>query len=477
MRRVFFQSGTDSGSSASARGAVGGLVPAGTLDGVGLDAVALTEDTSVTLGNPERGFFQYTETHYESDNSGHVALDAEDIAADRTSLGRTLLFRYFGLEKYKGLDTIDSTYLDLLAADLAAARTAGVKMIPRFTYSNTQVAEPGPYNSDATPARVVAHIGQLAPVLNEYADVIFAIQAGFVGTWGEWYYTDNFADDGSQPWVLTSQNWSDRQSVVDALLTGLDDRVFILLRYAGLKDHWYPHPSSHADTRRLGWHNDSFLAPFEDGGTYTAFSSMNATDTRAYLAFEAFARPVPNGGESSQVNAPDSEWANAVTELEARGFVFLNPLFHSDVLSSWGANLDIAKRRLGYRLVGSEVRSQETIAPSETLRVELDVGNNGFACPTNARTMYLVLKSGATRVNFAVPVDVRRFMAGEDYTLWSDLTLPGDLPDGEYDLALWLPDRDPTLATRAEYSIRLANTGVWNSSAGYSVLRTVTVAS
>lgn len=473
-RRTFYRDGTGSGGgNTSTKTSRAGLVAEGVLDGAGLDSVAFTEDTSTTLSNPERGFFQYSETHYLSDNTGHVALDAEAMASDRTSLGRTLVFRYLFVEKWRTVDTISQTYLDLLAADLAAARTAGVKLILRFAYADSGTVSP--YNSDTTPARTTGHIEQLAPVLNDYADVIFAVEAGFVGTWGEWYYSDNFGSDTGQPWVLNGTDWTNRQSVVEALLNGLDERIFILLRFPGTKDHFYPHPSAAPATRRIGWHNDSFLGPFEDNGTYTSFTDMDVTDTRAYVAFEVFARALPNGGESAQTNAPDSEWTNALSELIARGFVFLNPLYHPDVLSSWGANIDIAKRRLGYRLVGAEVRSQETVAPGGTLRVELDVSNDGFACPNSPRTVHFVL-AGSTRLNFVVPVDIRGLMPGEDYTLWAELPVPSSLAEGEYDLALWLPDRDPSLSIRPEYSIRLANSGVWDASAGYNVLRTVTVA-
>lgn len=459
--------------------AVSGLVPAGTLSTSGLSSTTLTEDTSTTTPNPERGFFQYSETHYQSDNSGHVPLVAADLTTARTTLGRTLVFRYFGLEKYRTSDTIDSTYLNLLAADLAAARTAGVKLIPRFAYRISSCpGEPGPYASDATPARVVAHIGQLAPVLNAYADVIYAIQAGFIGCWGEWYYTDNFADDGSQPWILTTQNWTDRQNVVNALLNGLDDRIFVLLRYSGLKDHWYPHPSTHVDTRRLGWHNDAFLAAFDDFGTYTSFSDMSASDTRAYTSFEALGRPVPNGGESAATNGTDSEWTAALAELIARGFVFLNPLYHPDVLNSWGSNIDIAKRRLGHRLVGEVARAQASVARGGTLNVQIDITNDGFAYPISQRPVYVVLDDQAgNRLEYRTSVDVRTFTPnGVTQTLYAHLAIPSSgLPAGAYRVCLWIPDQDESLQDRPEYSIRLTNTGTWDSVRGYNNLRGVTI--
>ena len=43
---------------------------------------------------------------------------------------------------------------------------------------------------------------------------IFQKKAGFIGVWGEWWYTDNFGNAGT--W--SSQNTADRRAVVDAIL-------------------------------------------------------------------------------------------------------------------------------------------------------------------------------------------------------------------------------------------------------------------
>ena len=54
---------------------------------------------------------------------------------------------------------------------------------------------------------VLQHLTQLAPILNEHSDVILAVQHGFIGTWGEGYYTDHFGDQGN----ISPQQQQDRQ--------------------------------------------------------------------------------------------------------------------------------------------------------------------------------------------------------------------------------------------------------------------------
>jgi hypothetical protein len=47
---------------------------------------------------------------------------------------------------------------------------------------------------------------------------------------------------------------------------------------------------------------------------------------------------------------------------------------------------------------------------------------------------------------------------------------PSSIAHASIGFALWLPDRTLTLRDRPEYSIRMANDGVWNSSRGDNLL-------
>lgn len=187
------------------------------------------------IPNPERGLFQYTETHYVSDNSGHTALSSSVLSTERLTAGRSLVYREFVIPKFLTLDTLDSAWLTLVANDLSAIRTAGCKAILRFAYSTTGSTSAPPYSADPPVSRVVSHIAQLSTVINVAADIVDAVQAGFIGMWGEWYYSDNFGDLG----ILTEQNKSDRLQVLNALIDNLDPRIYIQLRYPGLKKDWW----------------------------------------------------------------------------------------------------------------------------------------------------------------------------------------------------------------------------------------------
>ena len=179
--------------------------------------------TTDLVANPDRGMYHYTETHYRSDGSGYTPLDVNQLQRWRTNEGVTMVYRVFYLEAFTTRDQLDATYLQAVRTDLASARAAGVRLVVRFAYSDSTSA-------DASPARVLGHIQQFAPVLNASADVISVLQAGFIGRWGEWYYSDSFASNHHQPWQLSAADWTARGSVLQTLLSSTSPDIKVQVR-------------------------------------------------------------------------------------------------------------------------------------------------------------------------------------------------------------------------------------------------------
>ncbi|BCY12783.1 DUF4832 domain-containing protein [Actinoplanes sp. L3-i22] len=392
--------------------------------------------SSDDFANPGRGFFSWTETHLRADGSGWVPLDAGELATARTSQSRSVVYRIVYLEKYRDLDAISGADLALIAADFAAARQAGVKLVLRFAYSADD-------DRDAPVARVVRQIGQLSPILTTNADLITAVQAGFVGRWGEWYYTTNF----------TTSDWSDRGQVITALLAATP--ALIQVRTPEIRKRLVPAASA----ARVGIHDDCFLAGTDDYGTFPA-----ATDF-AWMAAQSPSMLV--GGETCDPSAR-SGWASAATELAAYHWTYLNPSFNTDVLDSWGAaGRAEASRRLGYRLRLVSATLPASVTPGGPVTVRLTITNEGYAAPAQNRPVRLVLSGPATQ---AVPVaaDVRTWSPSRPVTLTATFTAPRKA--GAYPIALSLPDPSARLASTPAYAIRLANPGTWNASTGTNAL-------
>ncbi len=295
------------------------------------------------IANPERGFYHHTETHYCADGTGYTPLDVSTLRNFRTQENITQILRVFYLEKFAGQDALDKAYLDKVRADFRTIRAAGVKAIVRFAYAlpGDGWPPPTPYG-DAPLPRVLKHINQLTPILRENSDVIELVQEGFIGLWGEGYYTDYFSDP-ADPSIVTDQNWADRKAVTDALLRALPRDRMIQVRTPYMKQRTYGVPTGTAGgldaahaydgspVARIGHHNDCFLASPDDFGTYLSDPIELDKD---FVAQDS--NYLPQGGETCAVNSPRSDWPSASAEMASMHFSFLNTDYNQDVLEHLG---------------------------------------------------------------------------------------------------------------------------------------------
>lgn len=98
------------------------------------------------------------------------------------------------------------THLMLYALKIEIER---VKCILRFAYTNSFSDNP----SEPSKSILLNHINQLMPILTANQDAILAMQAGFVGPWGEWHSSTNFDND-----------LEGRQEIVSKLLDAVPHR-------------------------------------------------------------------------------------------------------------------------------------------------------------------------------------------------------------------------------------------------------------
>ena len=136
------------------------------------------------FANPERGFYHHTGDCDKADFSQTT------LQSYRTSQGISLVMCVFYLAEYKN-GPIAQAALDQLQQQIDTVRAAGLKMVLRFAYTTSTAGD------DTTKDRILAHLDQLAPYLNAGKDVIAVVQAGLIGAWGEWYYTQNFGNAGT----------------------------------------------------------------------------------------------------------------------------------------------------------------------------------------------------------------------------------------------------------------------------------------
>ncbi|MEZ4222958.1 MAG: DUF4832 domain-containing protein [Polyangiaceae bacterium] len=399
--------------------------------------------------NPERGFFRNIDvaknTDFTSISNG----------------GYTLARSYIRLDDYR-TQNLPASLLTALENGFAGARKAGIKVIPRCAYNFG--ADP-----DAPKSWILTHIGQLAPVLQKNADVIAAMETGFIGAWGEWHSSTNGLD-----------NPADRKEIVEGLLAALPPTRMVMLRTPRYVSDMYATPLSPSQAydqsiqARIGLHNDCFLSNATDAGTYVP---APAEDHKKYL--EAFSRYTPVGGETCQVSLSEhrTDCTTALAELERFHFSMLNLDFYKGDIDRWKSEgcFDEISRRFGYRLVLATAALPKRVRPGGRFVLQVELSNEGFGALYNPRPLRIVLEGQGRREVVDVSDDPRQWAPGVASKLTAHLELPADLPAGAYELRLWLPDAADPLQSRPEYSVRFANTAVWDATAGENTLGSVEV--
>jgi hypothetical protein len=411
-----------------------------------------------TFPNPERGFYAPRTSNRIGQLNG------------LRERGITLLLVEVDLKAFKERDLTQEKLNEVNQA-FAAVRQQGLKAIVRFAYGFTG----RDYLSDPKDMdRILGHIRQLGKVFHENRDVLYGVQAGFLGPWGEWH----------------GSNWGDppslqaRRSVLFGLLDAVPEPITVHVRRPMfIRDIFAGEPEITESTAyggsrlsRIGWHNDALLSLPTDMGTYAEPGWDRERELRWCADHGRF---TPFGGETVPSSAR-TPVAQVIRELELLHATYLNSSYHGGTLNGWrkvayqgGTGFEHIERRLGYRLVADRLRIAKVLDPRGTLRVELEVRNTGFASPHMPREVALVLSQADRTHRVALTgADPRRwFPEAGTVSLRGAVQIPGDARGGRWRLALQLADPSPSLRGDGRYAIRLANEGItFDETNGWNVL-------
>ena len=399
--------------------------------------------------NPERGFYRHTESFTPLSE-----ITLRNYRKDNISL----IIRVIYLKEFRN-SPISADVLKQINDDLSTVRRAGLKAILRFAYSNSS-DEP-----DAPLSTIIQHLDQLKPCFEKNKDVITVLQAGFIGAWGEWYYTTNDLNTKAA-----------RKAVLDKILEVLPKDRFVQVRAPGYKHDYIGNkkPLLAVDAfgdkaiARIGHHNDCFMAGIDDYGTY-----LDVIADKKYLNEEGVY--VPLGGETCPPSGVDpADCSKAQSEMRNLRWSYLNQDYYRGVNDNWIVQgcMDDIIRDLGYRLALQKGEYSEKHAAGSELVANLSVKNLGYAPPFNSRGVELVLKSidGADVYVAKLNEDPRTWQPYKLSKLTVKAALPKEIAAGDYKLYLFLPDSDVKLHDRPDYAIRLANKNCWDEATGYNDL-------
>jgi hypothetical protein len=374
--------------------------------------------------NPERGFRLTDDIDVEAgramwDNGGKTTLNSnlmkkmQDRAADSVSLVTT----YFYIHKYIDMK-LDEQAFSTINNFLDVVRKSGKKALVRFAYE-LGYGEPGP-----TEARILEHIQQLKPIVQANKDVIYIMQAGFVGCWGEWHDSK----------YKHEKNDSVASNILSNIVDLLPEGRYTQVRYPPYRELL---KNDKARYERIGLHDDFIIldgktggaAEMHDGGKWFPYVNEQSynlpvdgemppfADWPQVLSGNRVARQLFLGHYSSLsvITRYDENMVPWKTEMLDESFLnaYNMPYSQNYFRNSKGESVkrsafDYIRDHLGYRL---ELQNLEIKKKSKhTLDLSLSLVNRGFARIYNEHPIYFVLVDKNGRVyDFQSHADVHSF--------------------------------------------------------------------
>lgn len=414
--------------------------------------------------NPERGSYAPLEYHFKDGNI------PQPYTLERLKSARrdNCTLHYLGVYLCDYMESdISEEALNVLRQHFELERQAGTKVILRHAYSwNNKWPAMEPELK-----WILRHMEQLSPIWNEYKDVIYVFQAGFIGVYGEWHTLTNITTNEQKGELVKKYldlTPKDRQI---AMRTPGHKRLVLKYingeNYANRDTITAATAFNDSYNSRMGSHNDCVFVNGSDGGTFTSGQDIRMIRNDSNYT--------SNGGESCfQDDYTYCECVYSNNHLRRFHWSYLSNHFAiADFWKGEGCNRDLVSR-IGYRLVlnGSAFYGDFTAGGDFLMKICLT--NYGFASLINERNIEIIIQAEDDPTDKYMIVsekDPRDWKGCHHYEWHERFILPETLRAGvNYTIYLNLPDISDTLHDNPLYSVRFANKGVWDETTGYNRL-------
>ncbi len=422
-----------------------------------MNELSFEEETSV-FANPERGWYK----SYMSDEvAGLETLREQGVSVIQIKSDLHEFLRA----------PISEKKLDEIRGAFEQAKKNGLQVIFRAAYDFT-----GKASCEPESLRIITgHIAQLKDIFHQYEGILYTVQAGFLGPWGEWH-SSLYGDVPSL---------EARKAVLFALMEAVpESRTIQVRRPMFIRDIFETEEGGNVITEetaysgsylsRTGYHDDSLLSTDNEYGTYTDAAYSRAQELEWLDNHDQY---VTFSGETCYYGE-NSDPENAVKELGMLHAQTVHLDYLPEVIRKWKntsyngvSAFDYITARLGYRFVLDGAKVSTTVLKGGVLRLNLQIRNDGFANLANARDLEIVLQNGDKTYVAKVGEDPRKWRV-ESGVINLDLyfSVPSDIETGNWTVSANLPSSSDELKANPDYSVRLANQNVWDEKAGYNNL-------
>lgn len=386
---------------------------------------------------------------------------------------------------------------------------------------------------------ILTHISQLKPILQEYEDVIMAVDGGMFGPWGEMHSTTFGTSTEAYAWLLNA--WLDavpasRSIIVQggAFLSWYNDTYHTHYTFENIDQ--IPAPKPGTPEARFGFFNDSYAYGEDEGDNYpNDWGSLSEgagwpgdplgdEDTYDRGRIMTWIRNQNNfyGGEAQGDETRWNTYPFVAWEASYAQTVYLNADYSDEVHARWadftyteenvtqkmtnaynapyqteyaifdpvydGKNgVEYWRDRLGYRLVLRDANASQWVSQNGVLRFDGKIQNVGFGNIVNQKNVTVILraKNGGGVYSALTDLDARQWRPDLDSRAsntdaYRDLSFAVSMEDfgpvPAGEYDIYLKINDPKEHSQNKRCIRFANDyDVWNAELGANRIGATTV--
>lgn len=446
--------------------------------GFHLESIYQVSGTEGYIPNPYgRGAGQGA-TGAEAYPEGFMDTRNEDFSSTGDSVTITQLYIY--LTAFWNTDEISEAGLQNIQTLFNGLREHQVKAILRFAYSRDN-GYIGDGHSGQNPGyeRTMKHMEQLKPLIQANWDVIAVVEAGLIGTWGEW----------SPRYSPANQN----MEIAKKMFSIIPEGYGMVVRYLDIRNSLTSYLSA-SQMNYIGFCNDYFTTGLKNCGSSDWCMDSNDYKTVADASFSFYMRgeiPYNEGPpwgfdilmdpgnvfkvlKDHHYSAMDitQNYADNIThwrsisvvpeQLKKNRIFFDENYFIEDGKIVPRTVYQFIRDHLGYRLnlIPDPLLTKE----GDDLVYDIKVTNTGFATVLNPKPVYLVLIDESNQIVKEIeltdvnPRDWQPWEKGKPAELLTH-SISGKVVvglSGKYKVGIWIPDSRTSIKDEPAYCIKFA---------------------
>lgn len=447
--------------------------------GLHLESIYQVSDTEGYIPNPYGRGAGQGQVGEEKYPDGFMDTRNKDFESQGDSITITQLYIY--LTAFWDSDVISEAGMKNIQTLFDGLRAHKVKAILRFAYSRDDGAIGNGHSASNPPySRIMKHLDQLKPIIQNNWDVVAVVEVGLLGTWGEW--TPSFSD-------------TENNNIAKTMFNIIPEGYGMVVRYISIRNKIASVLTS-AQMNYIGFCNDYFTTGLKNCGS--SDWCMESSDYKHvadksftfYMRGEVPYNEGPPWGFDIIMNPNDvlkvlkdhhysamditqnfkdniTYWKKA---LVYPGKLKKNNIFFDEHYFKEGDSQKILPRslyqfirdHLGYRL--NVMKDPILEKKGNELVYDIKITNTGFATVLNPKSVYLVLIDENNQIAKEIeltdinPRDWQPWKKGKPTELLTH-SITGKTQislTGEYKVGIWIPDSQESIKKEPAYCIKFA---------------------